>query len=600
MTVVDLGAYGGGPQYADINDAGQVAITGAAAGYLWQNGVASELASSQSAKAINGSGEVLGDPYGTPPNIDLIWASGSTRPLSGFDLTGVNMVSGADINDHGAVAGGVSLSSGGYGPTFLWQQGSIQWITPAGVYSLVTALNNNGQVVGYHLVGQSTAAFVWQNGTLTDLPPLATSCFYGPGQGEALDINDAGVIVGTTQGSGSSCTNSAVVWQGGSVTELPKLAGSDDHYLARAISQQGVIVGEADSSSSLEPWTHEAVLWVDGQIQALPALGGLNSIAYAINSSGVVAGYADDSAGVWHAVLWNPSSASPQAQTISVGPLSGVTYGQAPVSLAATASSGLPVSFVATGSCTVSGATLSIVGAGTCSVTATQAGNIAWLPAAPVTQGFSISQSQLLVTPDSLTKVVKAANPTVTAKVSGFVNGETLATSGVSGTPACSTKATASSGVGTYPIHCTRGTLAATNYGFTFATGSLKVVYGFKGFLQPINDTTHSTCGSTCSMSVFKAGSVIPVSFKLYDAANHEIKANSLTVWGKPVKVGTTSLKVNECVSKETASTGTTFKLDGSTYYYNWSTKSLAAGSVYTISATLDDGTVQSVLIGLN
>jgi probable HAF family extracellular repeat protein len=600
MTVVDLGAYGGAPQYADINDAGQVAITGGAAGYLWQNGVASELAGSEWAKAINTSGEVLMTPYGNPPNTDLIWASGSTRPLSGFDLTGVNMVWGADINDHDAVAGGVTPSAAGFGPTFLWDDGSIQWITPAGVYSLVTALNNNDQVVGYHQVGQTTAAFVWQNGALTDLPALATSCTYGPGQGEALGINDAGVIVGATLGSGPRCTDSAVVWQGGSVTELPKLSGSDDHYFARAINQQGVIVGEADRSNSQEPWAHEAVQWVGGQIEALPGLGGLNSIAYAINSNGVVAGYADDAAGVWHAVLWNPSSVSPQAQTISFGSLSSVTYGQAPVNLVATASSGLPVSFVAAGSCTVSGATLSIVGAGTCSVTATQAGNIAWLPAAPVTQGFSISQSQLLVTPDSLTKVVKAANPTLTAKLSGFVNGESLATSGVSGTPACSTKATASSGVGSYPINCTRGTLAATNYGFTFATGSLKVVYGFKGFLQPINDTTHSTCGSTCSMSIFKAGSVIPVSFKLYDAGNHEIKANSLPVWGTPVKVGTTTQKVNECVSRETASTGTKFKLDGSTYYYNWSTKGLAAGSVYTISATLDDGTVQSVVIGLN
>ena len=598
MTVVDLGAYGGGPQFADVNDAGQAVFSGNAVGYIWQNGVASAISGSQWAKDINASGQVLMSPVNS--GFDVIWTSGTTQPLSGFDLTGVNSIVGADINDHGVVIGGVTPSEVGFGPTFLWSQGSIQWITPAGVSSVVTALNNSDQVVGMHLVGQTSTAFVWQNGTLTDLPPLATTCLYGPGQAEAYGINDVGVIVGSTMGPGANCTNSAVVWQSGTVTELPKLAGSNDHYTARAINEQGVIVGEADYSNGLEPWQHEAVQWVDGQIQALPGIGGLNSIAFSVNSSGVVAGYADDSAGNWHAVLWYPSSVTPQAQTITFGPLPNVTYGRAPLSLVATASSGLPVSFAATGSCTVSGASLSIVGAGSCSVTASQAGSTAWLAAAPVTQVFSIGQSQLLVTAYSVTKVVKAANPSLTATIGGFVNAETLATSGVSGTPACSTTATAASGVGTYPIKCSRGTLAAANYGFNFAPGSLKVVYGFKGFLQPINDTGHSTCGPTCSMSVFKAGSVVPVLFKLYDAGNHETKSNSLPVWSAPIKLGTTTQKVNECVATLTPTTGKAYKLDGTTYYYNWSTKGLAAGSVYSISATLDDGTVQTVVIGLN
>jgi hypothetical protein len=586
MTIQDLGVYGGSPRWADINDAGQVAITADTAGYVWQNGAATQIDGIW-ALAINGSGDVLE----TQPGQGVaIWNGGTTR-----QLPVVGPVGTGDINDHDTVVGTDTL-----GQTFVWTGDSPQIITAWNLYGNALGVNDSDQVVGTYDPGQTQTAFEWQNGVLTDLPSLPTSCGYGPGQATAYAINDSGVIVGTSIGSTSNCVNSAVVWRNGSVTELPRLDEASNHYYARDINEAGVIVGNEGAGNINDPRQSQATQWVNGQIQALPGLSGLNSIAYAINSGGVVAGYADDAAGVWHAVLWQPSWPTDQSQTISFGPLPNATYGQAPVSLVATASSGLPVTFTASGSCTVAGATLSIVGAGSCTVTANQAGSTAWLPAAPVSQSFSISQASLQVTPDNLTKVVKAANPPLTTKISGFVNGETLATSGVAGAPACSTTATTSSGVGTYQNNCSRGTLAAANYGFTFGTGSLKVVYGFKGFLQPINDTTHSTCGPTCSMSVFKAGSVVPVSFKLYDAGNHEIKSNSLPVWVTPVKVGTTTQKVNECVSTAKASTGSTYKLDVSTYYYNWSTKGLAAGSVYKLSATLDDGTVQTVLIGLN
>jgi hypothetical protein len=59
--------------------------------------------------------------------------------------------------------------------------------------------------------------------------------------------------------------------------------------------------------------------------------------------------------------------------------------------------------------------------------------------------------------------------------LSGFAAGQTLATSGVTGQPACSTTATVSSPVGNYPITCTPGSLAASHYTFTMAPGTLTV-----------------------------------------------------------------------------------------------------------------------------
>ena len=59
---------------------------------------------------------------------------------------------------------------------------------------------------------------------------------------------------------------------------------------------------------------------------------------------------------------------------------------------------------------------------------------------------------------------VRLANPPLTATISGFVNGQTLATSGVTGSPACTTTATITSPAGSYPITCSIGTLASAAY----------------------------------------------------------------------------------------------------------------------------------------
>jgi hypothetical protein len=80
------------------------------------------------------------------------------------------------------------------------------------------------------------------------------------------------------------------------------------------------------------------------------------------------------------------------AQTITFGPLPQKTLGSAPFALTATASSGLPVSYLASpaATCTVSGATLTLAGIGTCSITASQAGNASYAAATPVTQSFTV------------------------------------------------------------------------------------------------------------------------------------------------------------------------------------------------------------------
>ncbi len=93
----------------------------------------------------------------------------------------------------------------------------------------------------------------------------------------------------------------------------------------------------------------------------------------------------------------------------------------------------------------------------------------------PLTATAHITRVPLLVTADSASRPYGDPNPVLSASVSGFVGGETLASSGVSGTPGLSTPATAASPVGSYPVVASAGTLAAANYDFTFADGALAV-----------------------------------------------------------------------------------------------------------------------------
>ena len=66
--------------------------------------------------------------------------------------------------------------------------------------------------------------------------------------------------------------------------------------------------------------------------------------------------------------------------------------------------------------------------------------------------------------------------PNLTATISGFVGGDILANSGVTGSAGLSTSGTSSSPAGPYAITTAIGTLAASNYNFgTFNNGTLTV-----------------------------------------------------------------------------------------------------------------------------
>src|SRR5262249_47504629 len=92
-------------------------------------------------------------------------------------------------------------------------------------------------------------------------------------------------------------------------------------------------------------------------------------------------------------------------QTITFGALAGQTYGVAPFTVSATASSGLAVTFTSptTTVCTVSGSTVTIKTGGTCTIQAAQVGNSSYNAAPNVSQSFAVAKANQTITFGALT-----------------------------------------------------------------------------------------------------------------------------------------------------------------------------------------------------
>jgi hypothetical protein len=104
------------------------------------------------------------------------------------------------------------------------------------------------------------------------------------------------------------------------------------------------------------------------------------------------------------------------AQTITFASLPDKTFGDAPFTVSASATSGLPVTFTSTtlAVCTVTGATVTIKAAGSCAITAAQPGDASWQPAPSVTRAFVVGYRITNLAPPN--KTIFKAGSTIPVK----------------------------------------------------------------------------------------------------------------------------------------------------------------------------------------
>jgi hypothetical protein len=158
-------------------------------------------------------------------------------------------------------------------------------------------------------------------------------------------------------------------------------------------------------------------------------------------------------------------------QSISFPAVGGMTYGEADKPLSATATSGLPVDVASStpAVCTVVAGKVHVVSAGDCTLAATQIGDLNHLAAALVQQILTIAKAPLTLTASPITITSGDALPAPAGTLTGFVNGENLGTSGITGAAACAGPTPLPTAAGAYSgaITCLAGTLAALNYAIT-------------------------------------------------------------------------------------------------------------------------------------
>ncbi|MGB8339294.1 MAG: hypothetical protein WCD07_05125, partial [Burkholderiales bacterium] len=194
------------------------------------------------------------------------------------------------------------------------------------------------------------------------------------------------------------------------------------------------------------------------------------------------------------------------AQTITFGALSGKTFGDAPFTVSATASSGLPVSFSAAPAnvCTVSGSSVTITGAGGCTITASQAGDSSHSAAPNVQQSFTVAKANQTVTIDPVAAKKIGDTATMSASSTSVL---TTFTYSVSPASVCSNVGAlvTFSGLGT----CTVTALQAGNGNYNSDTATLDIAVG--GTAPTITSTTTSfTYGTAGSFQVAATGSPAP------------------------------------------------------------------------------------------
>lgn len=140
--------------------------------------------------------------------------------------------------------------------------------------------------------------------------------------------------------------------------------------------------------------------------------------------------------------------------------------------------------------------------------------NVPAVVQAPLT--ITIATAPLTITASSGTMTYGTTPPPISAIYSGFVNGD-APDSAVTTSPSCSTVATATSDVGTYPSNC--GGAVATNYNVTYTAGTISVTAAPQAITFTTTPPTPATVGGSYTPGATGGGSNNPVVFSI-DAAS--------------------------------------------------------------------------------
>lgn len=344
-------------------------------------------------------------PTGTSVNFQV---AASNDPSGPFTFVGPDNTSGTFFSDGGSLA---QFN----GNRYLKYQASLitnsNATTPT-LHDVTVCFEDVVNALGTALtVVPATASY----GATVSLSATLTAGSTGV-SGKPIDFTLIGASVGsaTTDSSGIATMSNvslAGISAGNYPTGIAATFAGDSGY-ASSTGNAGLTVSSADqtitfgvlsSKSFGDPDFTVSATASSGLVVAFSAGGSCTVTASTVHLTGagsctITASQSGDS-------NYNPAPDVSQAfsiskadQTISFGALPSKTFGDPDLTVSATASSTLVVSFSAGGSCTVTGSTVHLTGAGSCTITASQAGDSDYNPAPNVPQTFLIAKDNQTIT----------------------------------------------------------------------------------------------------------------------------------------------------------------------------------------------------------
>ncbi|MBG81577.1 MAG: hypothetical protein CMJ39_12835 [Phycisphaerae bacterium] len=210
--------------------------------------------------AINEAGQITGESGSTQISVGMhafLWSPG--KEMIDLDQGLWPWTTGMMINESAVMVGDATLCPDFDGacasqPLVFYPDGSIIELGPAYAgYLVITGINEQSMVI-YNRASQSGAnePHLWTPAEGDIVLPTPDNTI----NGYAMDINDHGVIVGYSIGSGYV----PHIWTDGTVASLEVEQGQAGK--ARSINNSGVIVGESTFSGS-----SQATRWMNAQAQ---------------------------------------------------------------------------------------------------------------------------------------------------------------------------------------------------------------------------------------------------------------------------------------------------------------------------------------------
>lgn len=236
---------------------------------------------------------------------------------------------------------------------------SVTWSVPA---------DEAGGVTGYRVLCTPAGGSEAECATLTGTPPATSTTVSGLTNGTDYTFRvEATNLIGYGSPSAASAAVTPRAASSVSVSTQPASPASGQAFSVVASVMSGGVAASGTVDFTVNGVSTTGVALVNGQAT-------LSGVSLAAGTYSVQAAYSGATA-VAPSSSTTSVTVAKRSQSLTIDALpDGLVYGGEPVTVSGSSSEGLPVSFSASGACTIADGALKTTGVGACTVTATQAG----------------------------------------------------------------------------------------------------------------------------------------------------------------------------------------------------------------------------------